>query len=349
MNDKTNFRALVVRAIAFLMPLFLVLVLLSVLFVPKNNSEYAGMEQVSANGILAEPKDSIDVVIIGDSESLSAYSPMQMWEEHGFTSYVCGTHAQSTMHSYDFLEKVLRNQSPKLIVMEANAFFRSLFPHQILFNNVAKRMPVFRYHDRWKTMNPEDFGTLPHYTKLVRDKGFIIRRKRKAVDQTLQDNFMVYDTEKLRIRPAARWYLNQFVRLCRKRGVKMMLVSTPSVRNWTYKRHNCVQDFADQNDIFYLDINLHTDEIDFNWKKDSMDGGDHLNLTGAKKCTAYFGAWLKEHEDLPDRREDADFQSWNENLKEYHKALKKGRDRADYDLIHPLKDMAALIVKRRSA
>ena len=58
---------------------------------PKNNQKEFGQVSEAANGIFGEPGHSLDAIFIGDSEAYSSFSPLQMWEEHGFTSYVSAT------------------------------------------------------------------------------------------------------------------------------------------------------------------------------------------------------------------------------------------------------------------
>ena len=57
----------------------------------ENNQKEFGQVSEAANGIFGEPGRSLDAIFIGDSEAYSSFSPLQMWEEHGFTSYVSAT------------------------------------------------------------------------------------------------------------------------------------------------------------------------------------------------------------------------------------------------------------------
>lgn len=59
-------------------------------------------------GIQKEQKDSIDMLVIGDSESMTSISPMELWKSTGITSYVCGQSAQRISESYYMLNACFR-------------------------------------------------------------------------------------------------------------------------------------------------------------------------------------------------------------------------------------------------
>ena len=80
----------------FLAGLVLLLFLFSGLFEPKNNTVQSGVDERNDNayGVLAEKKDSLDAIVIGDSLCYTGISPLTMWEKNGFSSYNCGKTAQ---------------------------------------------------------------------------------------------------------------------------------------------------------------------------------------------------------------------------------------------------------------
>ena len=51
-------------------------------------------------GIQKEQKDSIDMLVLGDSESMTSISPMELWKSTGITSYICGQSGQRISESY---------------------------------------------------------------------------------------------------------------------------------------------------------------------------------------------------------------------------------------------------------
>lgn len=74
--------------------------------------------------IQRQPENSLDVIVVGDSLSYSAISPMQMWEDEGLTSYICGQSGQKVQETYSMLETAFEHQKPKVVVMETGPLFR---------------------------------------------------------------------------------------------------------------------------------------------------------------------------------------------------------------------------------
>ena len=70
-------------------------------------------------------------------------------------------------------------------------------------------------------------------------------------------------------------------------------------------------------------MNQHTDEIGIDWKTDSNDRGDHMNLDGVKKMTAFFGEYFTREGILTDHRGDPAYSSWDEELKAYDKLVEE--------------------------
>lgn len=348
MNNQSKPFAPLRRSAAFLLPLLLVLILLSLLFEPKNNTAAAGIQKakIMASGFLAEPENTLDVLIIGDSETYSAFSPMQMWEEQGITSYVCGSPGQTLLESRRFLKQALRTQSPKAVVLETDVVFQRVYPQQMVYDAVSNPLGVFRYHDRWKNLHRSDFYQPPKYTNLSFSKGFLIRWRHVPVEEEQLAQYMRRDEDTWQLRPSTRWNLSRFFRLCQSEGIPVLLVSSPSPKNWDYQKHNCMQRIADRRGLAYLDLNLHSEELGINWSKDSIDGGDHLNMRGARKATAYLGQWLKEQAELPDRRTDPACSQWAQLLEQYNRTI--GKSKAHSTPTQHLRSMTDALAQRFS-
>ena len=292
---------------AFLLAVLVILLAISPIFLPKTNKD---LRDKSANGILAEPANSLDVIIVGDSESYSTFIPLQLWHDYGITSYVCGTPKQTLAYSEDFLRKAFKSQKPKLVVLETNAIFRKSNLSSDILIKADETFSIYRYHDRWKKLTLADFSlnATTSCDYIENDKGYRIT---SVVNAANTKNYMKPTEEKEEIPLKNRTYLENIKKLCEENCAEFMLVSTPSVKCWNCKRHNAVSDYSEQYGIEYLDMNMFCKDIAIDWKHDTKDKGDHLNYTGAKKSTAYFGKYIHAKNMLADHRTDESYADWN--------------------------------------
>ncbi len=311
MKEKYKF---IIKPILFVAILCMLLIFFSFLFAPKNNIEEAGIHMVNANGILGEREHTIDVLVVGDSESYSAISPMEMWQRYGFTSYVCGTILQPLLLSERFIERTFEAQSPTVVILETNTIFRETTLSQDIESKLESYFSVFQYHNRWKDLSGYDFFREPRYTWTDDSKGYICNAYIKPATAA---GYMAYTDKVEKIPETNQAYLKNIIDLCRDNNAELVLLSTPSTVNWNYKRHNAIENFANEYGVKYLDMNLIADEIAIDWSVDTRDAGDHVNYTGSVKVSAYLGQYLKEEYDLPDHREDPAYSSWHDAMEGY--------------------------------
>ena len=313
--------SLLARGGCFLLLLAALLLGVSHLFMPKNNHKSFGVSdgELLANGILGERENSIDVLVVGDSEAYSAISPMQMWSERGFASYLCSTPAQPLYDSYRFLRQAFERQSPKVVILETNAIFRSYKLNDYLLSRAKNLFSVLRYHDRWKALSVNDFGRQLDYTFTDDLKGF---RYNPAVAAASTANYMKPTDRKAAIPALNETCLQDMLTLCRENDAQLLLVSTPSTINWNTARHNRIAAFAEENDLVYIDMNTMPKEVPIDWTRDTRDHGDHLNYAGAVKVSSFLGQYLQTNYELPDRRDAAHYNSWNDALSRYRNIVK---------------------------
>lgn len=306
----------------FLFAVFLIAILLaaSFVFMPKNNMSEFGMEEAQANGILGEKENTIDVLVLGDSESYSAITPMQIWKDAGYTAYVCGTSAQSLNYTSVLLRRAFEKQQPKVVILETNAIYRKISSNQAVGTELANYFSVFQYHNRWKSLGLHDFTGKAKFTWTDDYKGY---RYRTKVDPARQKEYMK-PTDKVAEIPALNiQYVREMKQFCDENGSRLVLVSTPSTVNWNFQRHNGIQKLANDIGCEYMDLNLMNDRIQIDWSKDTRDKGDHLNHFGAVKVSRFLSEYLKETGLLTDHREDPAYAKWNDSLKKYETAVEK--------------------------
>ncbi len=317
-----------IKCIVFVAIFLIILAVLSKIFVPKNNTLEAGIgkRKQLATGIYTEPENTIDVLVLGDSESYNSYIPLELWNQYGFTSYICGTPAQRISNSYYFLNEAFKRQKPKIVILEANALYTKNGYVRHFKEYVDKYFPVLEYHDRWKNLTKEDFYTTPKYTEIVNDKGYRFSTKTNKVEKSKRDNFMKENEVSKKVPSDNIKHLKEINNLCKKNNAKFMLYNSPSPANWNYDKHNGIEKIAKDLGIEYIDLNLKVDELKINWKKDSQEKrGEHLNYTGALKVTSYLGEYLKNNNVLPDHREDEKFEAWNEAYNNFQKEVEESK------------------------
>lgn len=310
----------IARCLVFLLGLAGLLVALSFVVEPKNNMSEFGMEEVSANGILGEKDHSIDVLVLGDSESYSAIIPLQIWKDTGYTSYVCGSPAQTLDYSQLLLHRAFEKQSPKLVILETNAIYRPISDSSASITRLANYFSVFQYHNRWKSLGWHDFTGKSKFTWTDDYKGY---RYNAQVLPSAKNDYMKATQNKAEIPVANLQYVKEIKDFCDENGAKLVLLSTPSTVNWNYPRHNGIQALADELGCEYIDLNLMNDQLQINWDNDTRDKGDHLNHFGAAKVTRFLCGYLSGTGLFTDHRSDADYAKWDDSLKRYEAVVKK--------------------------
>jgi len=303
----------IIGSVGFLAGMAGLLFLLSAVLAPKDDIYNAVTVESKREALLKEEENTIDVIIVGDSETYSAYSPLQLFKEHGITSYICGTSAQRLCDTLSILQTAFETQSPQMVVLETNCFYRYAGPTQNadydVINDAAKIFPVLKHHNRWKQYLGLA-GTSHKEIECIR-KGFKLRTNTVPYEG---GEWMKETDKRKKFSGLVDEYLLQIATLCEENGAELVLVTTPAPTNWTYAKHNAVSDWASEHDLKYLDMNFYHEDMGINWAKDTRDGGNHLNYNGAKKVSSYFGKYLNTEFELTDHREDEKYLSWNEAI-----------------------------------
>ena len=106
-----------VEKAAVLLVIFLILLLALAAFFKSmalNYPEFVQSRNRPWVNIQSERDDSIDVLVLGDSESYTTFSPMEIWQQDGISSFVCGQTGQEIEETYYMLKTALRTQKPKI-------------------------------------------------------------------------------------------------------------------------------------------------------------------------------------------------------------------------------------------
>lgn len=297
-----------------------------------------------------EPKNSIDILFSGSSPMLRGISPMIMWEQNGFTSYVRASASQAPSVTYSLLEESLKYQKPKLVVLLCDNIFleydyveregdlrRALDGMKISkekFQAVQKittadnrqtllsyMFPLFRYHERWKelditTIEPNQL--MDHSFK----KGNVYLRGGDAFEY--EENFM----EPTGI-PApefnleAKNYIEKTIDLCQEQNIPVLIIHLPKI-TWSYEESQALESFSKEMNSDYLDFDIDEirSQLNLDPATDYYDQG-HMNLSGSIKISKWFSQYLDTTYNLPDHRTDFSYNKWNEDYQLYFEKISK--------------------------
>ena len=119
-------------------------------------------------------------------------------------------------------------------------------------------------------------------------------------------------------------YLDKMIELCEKNGAELVLLRLPNIF-WTKNLNQMIQKLADEKGLTFLDYNTFPKEYGLNWRTDTTDKGDHMNVVGNEKVSNYLGQYMKEHYNFEDKRDNPDYASWVENSEHFQAVYEKNR------------------------
>lgn len=312
----------IIKAMAFVLVFVLILGVLGVAFTPKRSDPGSGITNSNARGFYGEPKNSIDVVILGDSNAYSACSPMYIWNKYGIPTYVAAEGFQNVTGASNLLDEVLTCQKPKLVVFDVNMLWTGKTTLKKVENNLKnvayKYLPLAQYHNRWKTMDVKDMFGAKEYTYRSASRGQYLSMDVRPF--TGQSKMTPTDDEEA-IPEVSRVLLEKLIAKCNDNGIKIMFMETPTAKSWNYARHNAMVKYAKEKKINFVDMNTLDGEYAVDWNTDTRDGGRHLNCEGAEKVSAYLGKYISEKYSFKDKRKSDKYADWNNDYMNYVKYM----------------------------
>ena len=340
-----------------------------------------------------EPDNTIETVFLGASITINGITPMELYEKQGICAYNLGTEQQPMLASYYWMEEAYRLHAGtlKTIVLDVSmlrrtpeaAFYRKALD-AMRFSKVKYHavkdfagnfkdmlsylVPVFSYHDRWKTLTDIDFKELTYEVpKYTRGYNFITTRLLSTVDGYQEIELPEYGLgskeEQTTLNEESLLYFERMVAFCKEHNLKLLLMKTPVVTSWSVSDHNAVGELAKKYGLSFLDFNSATyrEAIGFNGAIDSMDG-NHMNYSGAHKLTQWLGKYLIQECNNTDVRGQEKYQFLDAELADYkrncisveleqqtgvRKYLSELLSRNDYTIFIMVKDDAASSLSKR--
>lgn len=314
----------------------------------------------------AQPDGTVDVLLVGNSHSGINIDTATLWDSCGIAAYDLWGGVQPLWNSYHYIVEALKYQTPRLIVLEvmASTSDYEYSEEQNQIKNTAgmrfskNKLEAVRasapedrqlnlllgfplYHGRFDELTMEDFQHFPWSKGLENFKGSVLRYGTGSYEfesaEGISDTAPVMDKE--------LEYLNKIIDLCREKSVQLMLLKTPSLeREQTQPILNTVAGIAEDNGLAFVNMNLMDDELGITADDWSLDR--HMNADGARKVSAWLADHLQSEYNIPDRRGDAAYASWDVNAHDVNNAyLSAVTDSADYFAELRRNGRALLVIK----
>lgn len=335
MKEKANS---IKKAAGLILLLLLMLLGLNTVFLGRSYNQ-----QIAK--IVLAPGGSYDVILAGPSHIQYAIQPAQLFGEQGIASCNIATSAQSIPTTYHMLKDMIDRHDPEVVVLDLFCLFHpeklisperlheamDFFPLSankihavqdlISENHLDFYIPFVFYHSRWNSLTREDYVMYLHTNETFRLlEGLEVFEK--PFTPVPEDQIAEIPEIPLR-------YLQQIVDMCKETDTQLLLTVIPYRADednnelsaiYQQQLFNAAAQYAQQWDIPYLNGLHHLDEMNFDFTTDMMESS-HVNASGSQKISAFYGNYLREHFEIPDRSQDPDYAHWYEDYDQYLTAL----------------------------
>jgi hypothetical protein len=269
-------------------------------------------------GFYKEPKNTIDVMMIGASEVYADYSATEAWKNYGYTSYSLGVSGVPGSLYKSMLREALTRQHPKVVVFEVNGFLqndsyydRTVKLHSWIDNihNEENRLdtikeivpkdeqdnfrnPLKLYHSNWKDIDKcaHTFATRVgmYFAKTSCMKGFSSIAKYSDCPSGKQKK--LYFTDK------SRAYMTDLLEYCKAQGVeKVLFARFPHEKEIKNPQVLCdVKELVESYGYDFASFEGDKELIGINERGDFYNS-EHLNINGSLKFTAFMGKYLSDN------------------------------------------------------
>lgn len=312
---------LVLKSGAFLLILAFIMLPLTWIFLPKTYFSDEWSNTSTIVNFYRMEKDSIDVLFMGSSHCISAFSPQELYDRYGLRSYNLGTEQQSLLVSYYWLKEALRYQHPKAVVLDTYICFpyldtplntreaavryaidpmrwspvkieaiAAICAYDAEQTAISYYYPLNRFHERWTSLDEDDFNFAERLSH-GEMKGYALLQGsgENELYQPFEPDPSAAPAEMV---PLMQEYLDKIASLCEENDIELILVKTPALASGA-ARYNCMHAYAGEHGLAYYDFNesgLYR-ETNYQFSVDNRDR-DHPNYLGAEKVSDKMGEIL---------------------------------------------------------
>lgn len=280
------------------------------------------------------------MLVVGSSLVYSGVNTNELWSRYGIAAYDLCSAEQPFWVSYHVIREALKTQRPRLIVLDAKpATYLASYskPGRVVLSTygirslenrlgavfacVEDRREAWMYalglspvHGNYENVTANDFVIPPDNGGRGTDwKGFIEMNETVPFSPS---SFAWTDREKP-MNPREEEYARKIFEIARDEGIGLLLLSVPYA--------DYPNDHAYYNALWRIAAEYGVDGLNFNHPSlrslmnNAYDFADaqHLNIRGSETFSRRLGYELKKRFDLPDRRGDPHYASYDACLADW--------------------------------
>ncbi len=321
-------KVFVIRVVIFFAVFLCLFLVINRVFLYKDNNFYNYVNYMS------QPEESIDILVMGSSHSIDAVDSMELGEaleqEYGVHASVFNmsiTSMRIEQIAYR-LQEAVKNQSPKLLVIETFSFapmelsndevvrryaldYMPLSTEKIkfIFENVEEGkssffVPFIKYHTRWGELEADDFRALSRKWLGSTSSSYGMRVGRKADYEGEWDDYFLQDfssiSGKIEIDGGQKESVDSILETAEKNGIKVLFLSVPYKVQMSLPSTELIQynnyireNYVDGENVFLLDMNAMMNSL--GWGYEYMQDEGHVNDDGRKIVMKYLTEYIGEN------------------------------------------------------
>ncbi len=300
-----------------------------------------------------EPKNSLDVVYIGSSNSYAHFNNTLAYHLYGYTTGLLASDGQPFALVEYLLKEATKYQKPNVYVIDINCittdvgYFNSGDVRKVTdnmkfsknridaINDLIQYLPqedqdeklsfyfsFLTYHNSWRYIGDYSFKPI----SLI--KGHLIDEGTAVISP---EEEYVWKKEEMELPEENKQILTDLMDYIEDEKLEVLFVIPPrSFTEENNKKLNYAARMLEDRGFKVFNANL-VDEINIDFSHDLYNSA-HLNAYGATKFTKYFAKYLKDNYNLKDHRSDEKYESWNKAYEEYVERFEKvtGENFQDY-------------------
>lgn len=299
-----------------------------------------------------EPKDSIDVLLVGSSATYSDFSSVYAYEKYGFTSFPYAIGGSTCTMWEPALRDALKTQKPKLVVVDVfgGGYTRDMIDSRsnqlsIVFSHTAFSpeliesaskasslvsdsstagfiFPFIKYHNNVPACVPD----LPERLRLAVSgpsplKGVFTNTRVRWLSKVDPASFT---DEPAPIDEKTEKIITDFIDYCKAEDIRVLFAKYPSVLTedrpdemQVNLRANRILEIAKEHGCETINMQKHFYDIGLNEQEDFYNHG-HTNTRGQKKVTEYLGKYIQDEMGIgPSSLSDKQRSEWDSSVKYY--------------------------------